>query len=150
MCHFAVSAKPCLPSLGIIFIQSSTINVAISQRSKQGSLRHLGLFLFASCFSRTAIVAGATLPGSAHLRVGANIRIPFSAMKIMLPPSAIRNPGLERALGRGAVGLKCRKTVGTLGVSCHVTNPTQLPTSVQTDKLASLLICYISLSLIIF
>ena len=58
----------------------------------------------------------------------------------MLPPSAIRNPGLERA--PGAVGRNHQTTVGTLGVSGHVPNPTRLPTPVQPDKLVSSLIGY--------
>ena len=73
--------------------------------------------------------------------MGANIHIPGSGAKeIMLPPSAIRNPGLERA--PGAVGGNHQTTVGATGVSGQVPNPTQLSTPVQPDKLASLLIDY--------
>ena len=69
-----------------------------------------------------AIVVGTTLPDSAHLGVRANIRIPASgAREIMLPPSASRNPGFERA--PGAVGGNHQTTVETLGISGPSTKP---------------------------
>ena len=111
MYHFAVSAKPCLPSLGIIFIETLQC-CHVPKVESIGQSQAPGSSFFSQVVHTQRLLSPVPL-----LRPGAR--------EIMLPPSAIRNPGLERA--PGTVGRNHRMTVETLGVSGHLPNPTRLP-----------------------
>ena len=130
-----------MPSLPWDYFHSELYNVAISQRSKLGQSQALGSGSFRKLFISNGYCRRYHSTGQCSF--GGACKYSHScvrAKEIILPPRAIRNPGLERA--PGAVGGNHQATVGTMGVSGQVPNPTRLPTPVQPDKLASLLIGY--------